>query len=380
MSDITDLLKPELERLQEIHPEVTGLSFGVREKDGRMDTAGDRVIIIGVDAKQRIYPWSKRKRLPSRILGKWTDIQVYNEEPCSVMDSTPMIKHYTDGTNPGPWIGGSIGPVLYHKSAGLVALTNRHVARHNPGGWTLDQNGVQTPGAVWTEFVASEHVDAAVLKVFKPRTLPASVSKGVAVAAPEVGMQVYYCGGMSGEVKRGTILQMGWGSIPDPDAPDGVYLTVNFRFLNLMGESAAPISGDSGSAVYTNINGVDAEGNTTSIPHCVGIIYAGGGRTEWAAAVPITNILDHWPELYWGEKSPAPQFKELEQAQVRIKQLELELHNAAKANSDCSELVVQMQAQVDEYKEKYHNILEKYKDYKGAIIRKFRELALEDKD
>lgn len=281
-------LLEELKILRSEYPEVTYLGRGKREKNG-IFTDEDRVI-VGVDHKRKISPSSTRKALPLEIMGEKIDVQEIRDYPtASTSPVTPMI---VDAGAGGTWIGGSIGPVLYHKTQGLVALTNRHVAMHGSDReWSLDDmNGSGLiPSACKPYAIADKELDAAIMKILKPDLFTVPENTITDVAEPTVGIKVYYRGGKDQKIKSGIIMSNGWGTIQDKTQEDGVYYTLNFRFINISGGVASPISGDSGSAIYTDMMGM---------PFLVGLIYAGGGRTRYACGVPILDIMDRWPDLH----------------------------------------------------------------------------------
>lgn len=281
-------LLEELKSLRSEYPEVTYLGRGKREKNGTF-TDEDR-IIIGVDHKRKISPSSTRKALPLEIMGEKIDVQEIQDYPTSSFEPvTPMIRDAGAG---GSWIGGSVGPVLYHKTQGLVALTNRHVAIHGDDReWSLDdmKGSGLIPSACQRYDIADKELDAAIMRVLKPDLFTIPENTITDVAESTVGLKVYYRGGKDQKIKSGIIISNGWGTIQDKTQEDGVYYTLNFRFVNISGGIASPISGDSGSAIYTDMMGM---------PFLVGIIYAGGGRTRYACGVPILDIMDRWPDLH----------------------------------------------------------------------------------
>lgn len=308
----------EFKKLRETHKEVTFLGEGKKERNGEL--TNENAIIIGVDKKIKITEDSERKLLPKELLGRQTDVHEINDTPTSTYNvDNSMVKDYFDGPK---WIGGSIGPVIHHKKEGLVALTNRHVAIHNTsedGMWSYDdRKGNVVEEACQTLDIAQKDVDAAILKVLKPELFELTSNIVYDVVAPSIGTRVFYKGGNSQKMCEGNILHIGWGSIHDNTQPDNLYYTLNFRFVNLQGGDATPINGDSGSAVYTNMKTTDGKDSF----FCVGMIYGGGGRTDFAAAVPILEVLNHYPDLEFRKVKVNPQDYIIEELEKTVEEQE----------------------------------------------------------
>lgn len=310
-------LKRALKSLQSRYPEIRGLSMGKREKNGVHRLDQQDVIIIGVDKKIKHPIWSGRKQLPSKIWGIPTDIQEITDKPVNGPRQHLATEYIVSGN-----YGGSMGLFIEHRDYGIVGVTNRHVANLAPNSnWELiDNKG--TPYCKPAE-IAQENVDAALMKfhgIADQKTKPTQATQHIRWASPFIGAEVYYLGGRTnrdenGKVKMGTVLSMGWGMIVDPKMPDGVYTTVNFRFINLKGDTASPIPGDSGSPVMVDVYGE---------PFICGIVYAGGDRNQFCAAVPISNILDEFPKTHWGDAPifSIPGFVRIEEFQRVEKSME----------------------------------------------------------
>lgn len=288
-------LERGLKTLKAGWPEVTGLSVGKREKQGKHQIDQEDVIIINVDKKVRFPRLSKRHALPKKMWGVPTDIQAHQDFPVNAINRAHLKTDYIVSGG----YGGSMGLFIEHEEFGLVGVTNRHVANLRPDSdWYLIDN--KSAPYCRPVIIAQKNVDAALMDITpntELREVKLTAHQGVQFASPQIGMTAYYLGGRTnreenGKIKIGHILQMGWGAILDPKSPDGIYTTVNFKFLNLKGDTCSPIPGDSGTPVYTDIYGK---------PFCIGVVYSGGDRNEFCGAVPITNILDEFTQASFGE-------------------------------------------------------------------------------
>ena len=387
MSELKELA---LELLR-TNPELTYVGKGYREKEGVLDTNSEEVVVLGVDQKLPKHLLYNRKALPTAFNQWRTDVQEINDPPTSsLMDrefiQTNMAKHYKES---GGWVGGSISPVFYYKG-GPVVLTNRHVAVLHDGDWSLDSSNATAHEVFEVLDIATENIDSAIFRVREGRQSYIQPISGISnvVIAPSPGIKCYYVSGARGTPHEGNIISTGWSIQPDNTQPDGVYLTANFRMLNLTGGDASPVSGDSGSMVYSDVNKSDGSLNLRGV---MGQVFAGGGRTKYCVCVPMTNIMDYWPELTFSKEPPVETVTtgfnseedwriKLRTAQSKINRLTRSLEDEQSMNETNRELISKLEEEASEYKEKYHNIFLKYRNYKKAIIDKFRQINKESYD
>ncbi len=105
----------------------------------------------------------------------------------------------------------------------------------------------------------------------------------------------------------------------------------------------------------------------------------------------MTNIMDYWPELTFSKEPPVETVTtgfnseedwriKLRTAQSKINRLTRSLEDEQSMNETNRELISKLEEEASEYKEKYHNIFLKYRNYKKAIIDKFRQINKESYD
>ncbi len=296
-----NLLLDIYKELKSEYPEITDVSYGIPTEKGHK-LLDQRCIIVGVDKKYKYPQFKGRQVLPSKYIDPDGVEYRIDVEEVNVEKTANDINHLEEiptkfiyqRVSDTKTYGGSGGPILKHEIYGKVRLTNRHVANlfpHDSHWYTKGLDGQDKPYAKIVE-VAQENVDAAIFKL-DDQSVKTHADIGVHYGAPIVGQEVYYYGANSQKIKTGTILSIGWGKVEDRYEPDGEFVTSNFKFMNLKGTgTAAPIPGDSGSAVFTDVN---------QVTYCLGIIYAKGDRNEYAVACPYPDIQDQFDGLDWGE-------------------------------------------------------------------------------
>ena len=281
--------------LRQRHPEVTGVAIGKREKRGQYQIDKEDVFIINVNKKLRFPQWSGRRPLPKRIWGIPTDIQENMDIELSAKRPHLNTSYIVSGN-----YGGSMGLYIDHKHYGVVGVTNRHVAKLAPNDeWCHIDNKDKPFCKVLV--IAEKNVDAALMQLIPYESNSdapqLTAHHHVQWAEPQIGQTAYYLGGrtnreQAGKVKVGTVLQKGIGMTDDPSEPEGVFTTTNFGVLNLMGDTCAPIPGDSGTPIFCDIYGK---------PFCLGVVYAQGDRNQFCKCVPITDIINEFKDVTFGE-------------------------------------------------------------------------------
>jgi hypothetical protein len=304
-----ETLAVELERLREIHPEITSLEWGYREKHGAVTR--DKCVVIGVDQKLILPRAYGRKSLPREVLGYPTDIQIVNAESTGLPEHTYAysVKNEAYG-----WTG-STGPVLLDARGRTVQLTNYHVAPDVGTRFSYANSGAPHSSCSQVPPKGTRRLDAAVLDLFAQQTSTTG-SQGILVGEADLGQEVMFSGGRSQVIKSGAVIAIGLTIVNDTHL--GQIITPSFRFVNWDNpKSNHPIPGDSGSGCYGYVDGE---------LRCFGLVN--GVNLYQGIAVPMTQILEEF-DLTW---APAPAAQEEEEESYDYEDQLPELRRLDKAN------------------------------------------------